>query len=171
MGNYPPAVGKMVKALNSLQGVSEVDVGLKPIDSITVENLSLPAEFAVLPHLAIKRSNGGKANEALISFEFTLDKDINGWNSLEFISWWVRDMCRSGHEIQLRPQAMPPQVGENTQLGNSLLFLLELFYVEPDDDPMKIADYVGDCADSLTESISLYSEAIKTATPKKGLLR
>lgn len=171
MSNYPPAVEKMVTALDEFKGVSDIEVGLQAIDEIEIENLSLPAHFAMLPHLAIRRSEGGKPNEALISFDFKLSKDNHGWVALEFIAWWVRDMCRSDHEIQLRPQALPPSAGDAIQLGSSLTFTLEIFYVEPDDDPMKIAEYVGECGDSLQSSIEIYSNEIKAALPKKSFFK
>lgn len=169
--SYPPPVEKMVKALEQFKGISDIEVGLQAIDEITVENLSLPAHFAMLPHLAIRRSNGGKPNEALISFDFSLAKNDQGWIALEFLAWWVRDMCRSDYEIQLRPQALPPSAGGELQLGSSLNFTLEIFYVEPNDDPMKIADYVGNCGDALQNSIDIYSNEIKSASPKKGFFK
>jgi hypothetical protein len=166
MSDYPPSVQKMVDALLALKAVSEIEVNLEPVDEIDVDSLTLPAEFALLPHLALRRSNGGNENEALVSFKFQLAKDDHGWIAIEFLSWWIRDMCRGEHEIQLRPLAFPPIAGDKIQLGNSLSFILEIFKVEPNDDPMKIAEYVGECGEELMESIELYGNAIEEASPK-----
>lgn len=166
MSDYPAPVQKMVDALSSFTGVSNIEVSFQPLNEITVEELTLPAEYALLPHLALRRSEGGNAHEALISLKFELSKDDHGWIAIEFLSWWIRDMCRGEHEIQLRPLAFPPVIGDKIQLGNSLSFLLEIFKSEPDGDPMEIAEYVGECGEELMESIELYENAIKEASPK-----
>lgn len=163
MADYPPEVTVMVEALNSIPGVQDVEVGLQAIDDIDLESLTLSGIFALMPHLAIRRSGGGKSNEALITFAFDLSKDQQGWVALEFISWWIRDMCRAEHELQIRPLAFPPSAGDTVQLGKSLSFRLEIFYVEPNDDPMKIAQYVGECGESLSSSVSLYQKELSSA--------
>ncbi len=163
MNNLPPQVQIFINALSSIQGIKNVEVNLQPIDSIEVKHLTLPAEYALLPHLAIRRSNGGRNNEALVTFRFDLEKNQSGWVALEFLAWWIRDMCKAEEEIQLRPLAFPPATSSGISLGNSLSFLLELFLVEPNDDPLKIADYVGKSGEHLKFCLDMYSEALEYA--------
>jgi hypothetical protein len=64
--------------------------------------LSLPGEFGDLPHAAIRRTPGGLQGEFLITAELLFTQDYTGWIALEFLAWWVRDLSRSGHIVQMR---------------------------------------------------------------------
>lgn len=164
--NLPMEVNDFINALSSLKGVKKVNTSLQNISKITVEDLKLPSSYALLPHLAIRRTGGGKPNEALATFEFELEKEKKSWISLEFLAWWIRDLNRSGHEIQLRPLAFPP-IEDTDQLGNSLSFLIEIFIVEPEDDINKILEYVGTLAKSLNEEANQsYKEELQKAYSK-----
>lgn len=161
--NYPEEVSKFIKALSSLRGVKEVSSSLQSVSEIKIEDLKLPSSYALLPHLVIRRSGGGKPHEALATFQFELEKEKTSWISLEFLAWWIRDLNRSGNEIQLRPLAFPP-IKDSDQLGNSLSFLVEIFIVEPEDDVNKILEYVGTLAKYLDEEINeFYKEELKKA--------
>lgn len=156
----PKEVIEFTKTLESIPGTQNVYVGFQWLEGITIENLSLPAEFALLPHLPMMRSNGGLKNEALIRAEFNLSKTKDGWIGLEFLSWWVRDLTRSGYQIQLRSVAFPPQAGSDIQLGNSLSFYLEIFVLEASGDPIKVAKQIETFNESLSSSINIYQDAI-----------
>ena len=169
MNEYPEGVQKIFTAFRNFEAIDNVEVGLQKIDSVDLDSLRLPGVFGVLPHLALRRSGGGRPKETLVTFKFELGKNGHGWIALEFLAWWVRDMCRSGYDIQLRPLAFPPVANNEIQLGNSLSFLLEIFVVEPNDELGEMPRYVDECADSLKLAIEIYKDAIEKAYPNKSL--
>jgi hypothetical protein len=106
--------------------VQEVTTGLKSLTSYTPDTYSFPGEFGDLPHALLRRTGCGLENEAWANTEFELSRDELGWPTLEFLAWWVRDLSRSGEQIQLRPMALPPKAYE-VQLGRTLKFILDHF--------------------------------------------
>lgn len=152
----PEPVQRLESAIAQLPGVISVEIGLRSLDGISVSHLGLPAEFATLPHLALRRSDGGFAHETLVFAEIWLEQSRKGWIALEYLAWWVRDLCRSGESVQLRPTALPAKA-PHIQLGGTLKFCLEFFIVEPSDDPSKIADRIGQHGDWL--KLCLQSDA------------
>src|SRR5689334_20338068 len=111
MPDYPPPVAAFQDALSRLPGVHDVGSGVHNLQGVTPDLLSA-ADFAQLPHAAIRWAGGGHEGQVLAQFEFRLKPSAEGWRSLEFISWWVRDEARGGTNIQLRPFALPPTAGQ-----------------------------------------------------------
>jgi hypothetical protein len=155
---YPPEVETFHSALLKVPGVSDVASGSASLDGVTPEHLSLP-DFAHLPLGAIRRTGGGLTGEAFIQFEFSLEPSSRGWRALEFIGWWVRDLARSGEPIQLRAFGLPPQVGDQVQLGKTLGFQIDLFF--PAAPPMAEAlKKVETLAQALEDAIKLYGKLL-----------
>jgi hypothetical protein len=125
-------VQSLVDILSSLPGVAACFCAPKPLDGFDPNQLSLPGEFGSFPHAIIMRTKGGRTNEVMIQTEVILDRSSEAWLSLEFLAWWVRDWGRSGHEIQMRPMALPPKAYE-IQLGRTLKFFIEYFVIEDGD--------------------------------------
>jgi hypothetical protein len=159
----PPEIISFAETASRVPGVVDIDIGLNWLEGITIKDLSLPAEYALLPHLAIMRSNGGQKNEAVIRVEIIFEKSLAGWVGLEFLSWWVRDLTRSGMQIQLRPIAFPPQVGARIQLGHTLKFYLEIFVTEKSGNPLKVARQLKEYEESLSMSLRIYAETIQSS--------
>ena len=153
MSTLPEPVRRLTKALESLAGVREVDIGLRALDGIGLRELSLPGEFGDLPHATIRRTGGGLPGESLVTAEIRFTQDHTGWVALEFLAWWVRDLSRSGEIVQMRPLALPP-VAYGTQLGRTLRCVIELFAVAPDGDPEPILAKVAELADSLEAKLT-----------------
>src|SRR5262245_53982371 len=128
MSKQPEPVRRLTKALESLSGVREVEVGVHDLDGIDLRTLSLPGEFGDLPHAAIWRTNGGLKDESLVTLQLRFKQNHAGWVAVEFLAWWVRDLSRSGELIQMRAVGLPPKAF-GTQLGRTLRCIIELFAV------------------------------------------
>ena len=118
MNDYPIEIEQFQQTLTSLKGIENVSSGIDNLEEVKAENLSA-VEFSHLPLAALLRTNGGLENEILLQFEFTIDKTTESLISLEFLSWFIRDQSRGGIKLQLRPFALPPQIGEKRQLGQT----------------------------------------------------
>jgi len=153
----PPQVQTLIDAISALPGVAGCFCGPKPLTDIAAKDLSLPGELADLPQVAIRRTNGGRPHEVLVQTEVIFDRSPSAWLSLEFLAWWVRDLARSGHEIQMRPVALPPKAYE-IQLGRTLKFFIEYFVVEADDSYTNTLAAAGEMGTSLELAIKLYQE-------------
>ena len=127
---------------------------------VTPEVLS-SVDFGHFPHAAIRWAGGGREDQALARFEFHLRPSPEGWRSLEFISWWVRDQARGGTDIQLRPFALPPVAGETVQLGHTLRFRIELFCIARGDDLASVLAAVQKLADDLRDKMKMYQSVLK----------
>ena len=159
MSNYPEPVQKLHDALLQLPGIKEAELGLQSLEGIDETVLSLPGEFADLPHVAIRRTNGGQKGEILVTAKIRFRRNQEGWIALEFLAWWVRDLSRSGNLIQMRPLALPP-VAYEVQLGRTLQFVIEFFFVKTDEDNRAILEEIGKHADSLAGNLEDYKEAL-----------
>ena len=130
---------------------------------------SLPAEFGDLPHALLRRTDGAREDEAWANTEFCLSRDEAGWLTLEFLAWWVRDLSRSGAQIQLRPMALPP-IAYEVQLGGTLKFIIDQFIICPKGDKAVALTTMRERAESLNESIGNYAEVlgelVRALTPK-----
>lgn len=82
--------------------------------------------------------------------------------SLEFISWFVRDSARGGTKIQLRPFALPPETPYGRQLGTTLKFHIDLFV----DGIIENLEPAFEIIKHLNESLNLYIKLYKI--PLKG---
>ncbi|HDZ9259499.1 TPA: hypothetical protein RUZ22_002919, partial [Vibrio cholerae] len=98
-------------------------------------------------------------NEILINVVFEIQKDALGLQALEFLSWWVRDLSRSGDNVQIRTIGLPPIVGDTVQLGNTLSFWFEAYIVTERDDIGLVLIEISDLAQSLNSSYNLYKSA------------
>ena len=154
MSQYPPEVEAFHAALGRLAAVRVLDTGLKALKHFGPDVYRLPGEFGDLPHALLRRSNGGLPNEAWANTEFTLSHDEEGWRTLEFLAWWVRDQSRGGEQIQMRPMALPPK-GFEVQLGHTLKFVIDHFAI-CQDDASPMLQLIKSRASSLSESIDIY---------------
>jgi Sel1 repeat len=163
MNQYPEAVQALHDAIDRLPGVTGIDLGIRRLDDVSEQALSLPGEFGDLPHLAIRRTKGGLADEVLVTAEVRLEQSFAGWIALEFLAWWVRDLSRSGHWVQMRPLALPP-IAYGTQLGRTLKFAIEFFFInlEASNDPVLVQ--IAGHATSLNRNIDDYAPAIDRPT-------
>ena len=163
MSQYPEAVAQLHDALAGMPGVREVTLNIRKLDDVTEQMLSFPGEFGDLPHLAIRRTKGGLANELLVTAELRLEQSFEGWIALEFLAWWVRDLSRSGHWVQMRPLALPP-VAYGTQLGRTLKFVIEFFFINPLPDNQAVLAQIADYANSLRSHIDDYAGVLERPT-------
>lgn len=167
MAKPPKELVAFHRALERLVAVSEVYTGFKQLKDYPPETYSLPAEFGDLPHALLRRTDGGLKDEAWANTEFCLSRDEAGWLTLEFLAWWVRDLSRSGEQIQMRPMALPP-VGYDVQLGRTLKIIIDHFVICPD-GPASALPVIKDRADSLNSSINIYAEALGPLVRKPKL--
>jgi hypothetical protein len=158
MSKLPSEVEAFQLALERFVAVREVCIGLKALSEYTPETYSLPGEFGDLPHALLRRDGGGREDETWVPAEFELSRDSAGWLTLEFLAWWVRDLSRSGHAVQLRPMSLPPKAFE-VQLGETLKFIIDQFVVCPVDNRPALV-MVQERADSLNSSIDIYAEVL-----------
>lgn len=163
MSDYPPPVQAFHDALRRFVAVRDVDTGLKAVDDIETSVYSLPGEFGDFPHALLRRTDGGLPNEAWAHTEFSLTADSNGWLTLEFLAWWVRDLSRSGGQIQLRPMALPPEANE-IQLGRTLKFIIDHFAITDGSSPAAMLELLGEQAESLSRNIDDYADVLSDLT-------
>ncbi len=163
----PPQVQALVDAISALPGVAACFCGPKPLAEIETSDLSLPGEFGDLPQAAIIRTNGGRENEVIIQTEVIFDRSLNAWLSIEFLAWWVRDWGRSGHEIQMRPMALPPQAYE-IQLGRTLKFFIEYFVIEDGNSYDKTLEIIGKMGEDITSNFELYKKCFENPAEFTG---
>lgn len=159
MSDYPEQVLAFHAALGRLAGVQEVDTGLKRLASFSPEDYALPGEFGDLPHTLLRRTGGGLKDEFWANTELVLARTGAGWLTLEFLAWWVRDLSRSGHQIQMRPQGLPPKAYD-VQLGRTLKFIIDHFAICPGGDPSPMLALLQERADSLNRGIEMYSDVL-----------
>ena len=157
--DLPEEVARLKQAVLAVPGVNTVGIGRQYLPDIAVSDLSLPGHYADLPIAALRRSNGALQDELLISIGFSITPDESGVKAVEFLAWWVRDLSRSGENMQLRAMALPPMVGEDVQLGETLRFTIDWFYIDPDEDVSRLLGAVDDMAASLDASLALYRKA------------
>ncbi|MFN0254947.1 hypothetical protein [Pedobacter ureilyticus] len=113
-------------------------------------------ELSHLPIATLLRTSGGLPDEVMLQFEFTIDKSPESINTMEFLSWFVRDQAKSGRKIQLRTFALPPQGPFGVQLGTTLKFHIDYFLIEPSGNLQFILDKVSELLQSLDYSINIY---------------
>ncbi|NEQ53213.1 MAG: hypothetical protein F6K11_24265 [Leptolyngbya sp. SIO3F4] len=173
--DYPEQVQFFHKALYRLRGVLEVNTGLKLVDKIPLEDYKLPGKMGDLPHTLLRRTQGGRNNEAWANTDIILSYDRAGWLTLEFLAWWVRDCSRSGKSIQMRPQALPPLVGENIQLGTTLKFVIDHFCLLPDNNSNPMLALLEQQGNALNTAINIYDNIlgdllVEESAPEKSTI-
>ena len=167
MAKLPDQVEAFHQVMRRLVAVKEVTTGLKNLTSYTPDTYSFPGEFGDLPHALLRRTGGGLENEAWANTELELSRNEPGWQTLEFLAWWVRDLSRSGEQIQLRPMALPPEAYE-VQLGRTLRFILDHFVICDGEGNDAVLRMMQERADSLDRSINLYAEVLgELARPRE----
>lgn len=154
---FPPQVQTLIDAISSLPGVVGCFCAPKSLADTEPDHLSLPGEFGSLPQAVILRTRGGRENEVMIQTEVILDRSREAWLTLEFLAWWVRDWGRSGHEIQMRPMALPPKAYE-IQLGRTLKFFIEYFVIEDGDSYENTLAVAAEMGESIASNFENYQE-------------
>lgn len=165
--NMPAQVQTLIDAISSLPGVAGCFCGPKPLMEIEPSHLTLPGEFGDMPQVAIRRTNGGLENEVMIQTEIIFDRSAEAWISLEFLAWWVRDWARSGHQIQMRPVALPPKAYE-IQLGRTLKFFIEYFVIEDSNSYANTLRVAGEMGESISSNVEDYAECFATPAEFTG---
>ncbi len=150
--------------LHRLPGVKDVVFRLQDLSELTADELPLPGPYADLPHAPLWRSRGGAKGEWLVTAELRFFQNHSGWIALEFLSWWARDLARSGVAVQVRAMGLPPVLW-GTQLGRTLRVALEFFVDVQQGNPAKVVNrQIGEWADFLKEQIDDYAEVIRKPT-------
>ena len=160
MSNYPQEIEQFHQTLERLKGIENVCSGIDNLSEITNQDLR-SIDFSHLPIATLLRTNGGKANEMMLQFEFTIDKSAESLTSLEFLAWFVRDLSRNGWMLQLRPFALPPQTPNGRQLGDTLKFHIDYFIEDAPDRLQPILDKIATMNETLNTFIHLYNIPIK----------
>jgi tetratricopeptide (TPR) repeat protein len=160
MSDMPESIQRLYDVLDGLPGLAEVEISIEPLDEIRVEDLGIPEEYADLPQVALQRTGGGRRDEVMVTCIIWPMRDREGWVAIEFLSWWVRDLARSGEMVQIRSVAMPP-VDEGTQLGTTLQFVIEFFFISTDKDHSNVYEAMSKHAESLQQAIEEYADAIE----------
>jgi hypothetical protein len=163
----PPQVQALVNAISALPGVAGCFCRPRPLAELELRVLSFPGEFGDLPQAILRRTNGGRDREVLVQVEVIFDRTPGAWLSIEFLAWWTRDWGRSGHEIQMRPMALPPK-GYEIQLGRTLKFFIEYFVIEDRDSYDKTLAIVGKMAVSIAENFKDYRECFENPAEFTG---
>jgi len=156
---YPVEISNFHNLLLELPDVKNVSSGIESLAELTVEELAL-IEFAHLPHATLRRTNGGLDDEVFVQVEFYLSQTLEGWKTLEFLAWFVRDQARGGELLQLRPFGLPPIAKGETQLGNTLRFHLDLFCLNSNGELELILAKVKEIEQSLKTAIEIYRSVI-----------
>lgn len=151
----PAEIQKLLDCLSGLPGVTEVDCNAIPLEDFDCEHISL-LPYGDLPHAALQRTQGGLAGEVLGQFFIRFDKTEGAWDSIELLSWQVRDCSRGGNRIQMRSLGLPPKVGDQVQLGKTLRFVIEIFQDGMESNSGGLLKSVDEFADDLQDSLRIY---------------
>ena len=152
----PPEVEALEEAFSAVPGIHSVDISNHHYDKNNLEEaeaLYFAGPFADLPIAMLKRTGGNLEKELLIAVEFRIEPNEKGLKGLEFLSWWVRDASRSGKNWQIRTIGLPPVIGEETQLGETLRFWFEAYVVTEEEDMGQVLEKVGLLAESLKDQL------------------
>lgn len=160
----PAEISNLEKAFRSVSGVSEVAIGKHYYSKNDINKLSevyFGGEYADLPIAMLRRSSGNLDKELLINVEFTIESNSQGLHALEFLSWWARDLSRSGDNVQIRSIGLPPMVGDNVQLGSTLKFWFETYIITEKEDRALVLAKISELEESLEDNLKLYKSAFK----------
>lgn len=160
MSDYPIAIQNFQDSILKLKGITAIESGVCNLGPIDLAMLKL-AEFSHLPHASLLRTHGGLENEVLIQFEFYIEPSVEGWQSLEFMAWFVRDCARGGTKIQLRPFALPPETPNGRQFGTTLRFHMDLFVDGIEDNLEPVFKAIRDINKSFNMVMNLYKIPLK----------
>lgn len=157
---YPIDVKKFQDTIYNIAGITSVESGVCDLQDVDSE-LLLTVDYAHLPITTLLRTNGGKENELLAQFRFTIEQSKEGLEALEFISWFIRDCSRDKVKIQLTPFALPPQTPNGKQLGSTLRFHIDLFVDNVYDSLEPVLEEIRGLNKTLTMLIKLYNIKVK----------
>ncbi|MDR2871896.1 MAG: hypothetical protein LBV45_05135 [Xanthomonadaceae bacterium] len=124
--SYPFEIQSLHNTLLRLPGVYIVSSGIQSLQGVSSEYLSL-AKFSHLPHGALQRTDGGQEQEVLIQTELGIARTQEGWQSLEFLARFVQEQAQDGVSLQLRPFALPLQLGNVARVVDALRWHIDLF--------------------------------------------
>lgn len=160
----PQEINSLEKAFKSIPGIIQVKIGKhhhSQDDVNKLDKLYFGGAYADLPIAMLRRSGGNLEKEILINVEFTIEENKRGLNALEFLSWWVRDLSRSGDNVQIRSIGLPPIAGEKIQLGSTLRFWFEAYIVTEKEEIGLVLEKISKLSESLEKSVSLYKAAFE----------
>jgi hypothetical protein len=157
---YPAEVRRFHDVLVRIPGVVEAETRLTSLRGIAPGDLA-DVDLAELPHAAVRLA-GLPPDMAVLQVEFDLTRDERGWRALEFIAWAVKDLARSGEQVQLRPTGLPPLVHETVQLGRTLRFQLDAFVTAPEDIAPALAK-LDALAGYFEKYLALYGQVLADA--------
>lgn len=144
----------MLGALTRLPGVVSVSANVQNLEGLDVDSLrQLP--FHNYPHMVLRLIGGGKKGQGIVWFSLNLKPDNSGWKALEILAWWVKDLSRSGRNVQCRPIASPPVIGDDIQLGKTLSFQIELLFEAEGDDLSGVLAEIKNLAGRLDDELSM----------------
>jgi hypothetical protein len=157
--SYPAEVNDMFLAITRLPGVVSVNANVQSLEGIDVDSLGL-LPFHNYPHMVLRLLGGGKEEKGIVWFEFRLKPDNSGWKALEILAWWVKDLSRSGHNVQLRPVASAPVIADDIQLGRTLTFQIEMVFEAEGDDLSGVLAEIKDLAGWLDDQLSMHESVL-----------
>jgi len=162
MSDIPKEVEKFENAFRGVPGIIFAEVNHCNHSSGNVSwfiEQSYPGEFADLPIAMLNRTLGNLENEVLVFVNFGISRDELGLLGLEFLSWWARDLSRSGLNIQIRTIGLPPIIGGKVQLGETLRFHFEAYLPCETEGMEPILKQLNELADSLKINLEDYKQA------------
>jgi hypothetical protein len=160
MLQYPQEIQEFHDQLLRLPGIYDIISGINSLQGIRAEHLAL-SSFSHLPQGSLRRTTGGLQREALIQFEFRIEKTVQAWKSLEFLAWFIREQARAGEQIQMRPGGSVPIFNDNIQLGDTLFFQIDLFLPNAPVELRPVLIKVRALAQALEKSLNQYQAAWK----------
>jgi hypothetical protein len=156
---YPVEIERFHAALTAVPGVHEVHSGIRSLEGLSEALLELP-DCASMPIGALRRTHGGLESEALAQIEFRIVPDEAGWRSIEFLAWFFRDQARGGVAVQMRPFALPPATAHGIQLGRTLRWQIDLFFLEVGNDLSPQLKAIEQMAGDLELARQAYADAL-----------
>ncbi len=154
--NLPEEILALVAAIEAVPGVTKAHIEKTYLPDIRVSDLSLAGPYALLPIASLRRSNGALPEELLLSLDFEIEKSVAGLKAAEFLSWWTRDQSRGGENMQIRSIGLPPQAGNQVQLGHTLYFTIDWFYADPQLDMKKLLSAIAGKAGDIRRALDMY---------------
>lgn len=158
---YPIDVKNFEDAIYNICGITSIESGICKLDEIDSESL-LTVDYTHLPIATLLRTKGGFENELLAQFRFTIEQSEQGFQALEFISWFVRDSARGKRKIQLMPFALPPVTPNGKQLGKTLIFHIDLFVEDITDSLEPVFNEIKEITKTLIMTTKLYDIKVKS---------
>jgi hypothetical protein len=162
MEDYPQEIQEFHDQLLRLPGVHDIISGINSLQGIRLEHLA-SSSFSHLPQGSLRRTTGGLQREALIQFEFRLDKTAQSWKTLEFLAWFIREQARAGEQIQMRPGGSIPIEHGRIQLGETLYFQIDLFLPNAPTELTPVLIKVRGLARALERTLNQYQEVWKAS--------